>query len=72
MDLQVAAYFSPRSDLDLKILIEPEDSGWSVGAGISTLTIPYRSLPLLRMDGSLSNGLEMILIKRIQPAQQSI
>ena len=36
-DLQIAAYFSPLSDVDLKILIEPEDSGWASGAG----TFPY-------------------------------
>ena len=32
-DLHIAAYFSPLSDVELKIKIEPEESGWVSGGG---------------------------------------
>jgi hypothetical protein len=52
MDLQVAAYFEPISDLELNILIEPADSGWSVGSGIYDLN---DAIPILAIakDGWL-------------------
>ena len=72
MDLQVAAYFEPVSDLELNILIEPADSGWSVGSGIYDLNDAIPILAITKDGWLFKQWIEMILIKQIQPALQSI